>query len=128
MRRFSIAGYWSSAKVTSADQARFFRRLDEVTPRRHRRYARNLLSSVVPEQRWGIPAAAPPGWTVFFKGGWLRNLAHQAALLEGEGHRVSLAILTDRDPSQTYGFETVHGVAVRLLADPPSTPQPPSSQ
>jgi len=76
----------------------------------------------------GIPAAAPPGGTVFFKGGWLRNLAHQAALLEGEGHRVSLAILTDRDPSQTYGFETVHGVAVRLLADPPSTPQPPSSQ
>jgi Beta-lactamase enzyme family len=40
MKRFSVGGYWGSARITAADQARFFARLDRLTPPRYRRYAR----------------------------------------------------------------------------------------
>ena len=120
MTRFSISGSWSEARVSAADQARFFRRLDRLTPPRHRAYARLLLSSIATRQSWGVPRAARPRWRVLFKGGWRPSrtgrLVHQAALLEQEGVAISVAVLTDGSPSYAYGYSTVRGVAERLLA------------
>jgi hypothetical protein len=59
MRRLALAGAWSEAGLTPADQARLFLRLDAVVPARHRRYARRLLSEVVAGQRWGSPRWSP---------------------------------------------------------------------
>jgi hypothetical protein len=74
---------------------------------------------VVSEQRWGIPAAAGEHWNVRFKGGWrstdLGELTHQAAEVRRDADRISIAVLTDGQPSQAYGQETVRGVADRLL-------------
>lgn len=120
MRRFTVAGYWGNARITAADMARFFGDLDRVLPRRHREYAKGLLGSIIESQRWGIPDAAGEGWAVRFKGGWLpdRALVHQAAeLRERDGSReLSMAILTDSQPSFEYGIETIEGVAARLLS------------
>ena len=52
------------------EQARFFFTLERYVPRRHRDYAMDLLTRIVPSQRWGIPPAAPQGWSLHFKGGW----------------------------------------------------------
>lgn len=118
MRRFSVAGYWGNAQVTAADMARLFARLDRVVSRRHRRVALALLAGVVPDQRWGVPAAAK-GWTAHFKGGWRTTgrgqLVHQAALLRRGDRRLAVAVLTDAQPSQAYGRDTVRGVTARLL-------------
>ena len=109
-------GYWANARVTAADQARLFLRLDRVVPPRHRRLARSLLSSIVSWQRWGIAAAARrEGLGVWFKGGWRTDVVHQVALVEGRGRREAIAILTRGSPSFEYGVATVEGVARRLL-------------
>jgi hypothetical protein len=73
----------------------------------------------VPEQSWGVPEAAGERWAVRFKGGWLPDqaLAHQVAELR-ERHadrKLSIAILTDQQPSHEYATATVQGVAERLL-------------
>ena len=121
MRGFVGAGYWSEASITARDMAWFMWRLEHgALATRHRGFAMRLLAGVVPEQRWGIPAAAGEDWSVWFKGGWRPSpggaLVHQAALLRGGSRRVAIAVLTDAQPSHQYGTETVRGIAARLLA------------
>ena len=120
MERFTVAGHWSIAQITAADMARFFADLDRQFPRRFRVYAKGLLGSVIESQRWGIPAVSGRRWAVRLKGGWLpdRALVHQAAeLRERDGRRaLSIAVLTDEQPSFEYGVGTVSGVAARLLS------------
>jgi D-alanyl-D-alanine dipeptidase len=121
MRDFSVAYHWGAARFSAADQARFMRRFARLTPRVSRPYARRLLSSIVGWQRWGFPRAARrAGFEIFLKGGWRRTaagrLVHEAALLERERERFSVAVLTDGNPSHDYGTATLRGVAERLLA------------
>lgn len=121
MTDFAVYGYWSSAQISAADQARFFFRMEELTPRRFRPYANHLLSHIVDYESWGIPQVARPrGWRTYFKGGWRGTdrgqLVHQAARLERGRARVGIAVLTDGDPSMEYGIETIEGVTRRLLA------------
>jgi hypothetical protein len=119
MRDFTpVTGIWGNSRIDAEDQARFFLRIDRLVPPRHRRYARYLLRSVVPSQRWGIARVAPPGWRLFFKGGWGSGsglVDHQVALLERGDQRVALAILTYGNGSHTYGKLTLRGLARRLL-------------
>jgi hypothetical protein len=115
MRSFSVATLFD-AQLTAADQVRFFVRIDRLVPRVHRAYARALLSGVVPRQSWGIaPVARARRFEVFFKGGWRTRITHQAALLERDGQRMALAVLT-RSPSMRYGEASIAGVASRVLA------------
>ena len=119
MTGYTVAGHWGNSQLTAGDMALFFADLDAVFPSGQREYAKGLLGSIVPEQSWGIPEAAGERWAVRFKGGWLpdRALVNQAAeLRERDGRRkLSIAVLTDAQPSHEYGVETVRGVAQRLL-------------
>jgi zinc D-Ala-D-Ala dipeptidase len=120
MRDLTVAGYWGSVFFSAADQARFFRRLPSMVPRRSRPYARRLLSSIIPAQRWGFSRVSlQRGWRTFFKGGWRRtargSLVHEAARFERGGQQFSLAVLTDGNPSHAYGTATLRGVAARLF-------------
>ncbi|HLM08764.1 MAG TPA: M15 family metallopeptidase [Thermoleophilaceae bacterium] len=120
MRGFSVAGYWGNAHFSALDQARLFRRIDRMVPRRSRAYARRLLSSIVPWQRWGFARyARAAGYRTFFKGGWRSTesgrLVHEAALFERGRRRLSMAVLTDGNPSHEYGTATLRGVARRIF-------------
>jgi hypothetical protein len=119
MRKFVLhLPIWGLSEITARDQARFFRKIDSYLPKRHRAYGMHLLASVIPPQRWGIPPALPDGWRIWFKGGWgsgTGRVTHQVALLREGDRRITLAILTQFNPSQAYGERTIQGVARRLL-------------
>jgi hypothetical protein len=118
MRRFRATRPWGLSTIDVADQTRFFLHIDRHLPRRHRRYGMRLLGSIVREQRWGIGRVRPPGWALYFKGGWGSGTGwadHQVALLRRGKRRLSVAILITSSPSHAYGKETLRGVAARLL-------------
>ena len=125
MGHFRLRSPWGLSEVTAAGQARFFQRIDLYVPARHRVYARRLLAGIVPAQRWGIPPVKPPGWRLFFKGGWgsgTGRVTHQSALLKQGTRRLSLSVLTEWNPNHTYGTRTIRGIAQRLLHSPLPSP------
>jgi Beta-lactamase enzyme family len=122
MTRFDVGGNWADALLTAHDQARLFLRIDRLAPRRHRGYLRSLLAGIVPSQRWGIaPVAEERGFHVMFKGGWRTGIFHQVALLERDGRRVAVAVLTS-GTEHGYGRDTQAGIAARVLARALSRP------
>ena len=78
-----------------------------------------MLASVTPLQRWGIPEAAPEQAEVRLKGGWRPSdtgqLVVQAAQVDVGGESYSIAVLTDGNPSQVYGEDTIRLIAAQLL-------------
>ncbi len=125
MTRFGVSGDWASARVSPADQARFFLIADRLIPRPERAFARELLGMVSADQTWGAAVAARPRWRAFFKGGWRPQgdgeLVHQGALLERGARRIAVAVMTIGNPDMVYGEKTIEGITRRLLA-PPSSP------
>jgi len=121
MRRFRPASpVWGLSSVDAADQSRYLLHIDRLVPKRHRAYALRLLGSVVGSQRWGIAKVRPPGWALYFKGGWGSGsgaVDHQVALLRRGTRRIAVAIMTTSSPSHAYGKATLEGVARRLLRD-----------
>jgi beta-lactamase class A len=118
MSRFRPAAIWGLSSIDAADQTRFFLHLDSLVPRRHRRTALGLLGSIVRAQRWGIARVRPPGWALYFKGGWGSGsgaVDHQVALLRRGRRRLSVAIMTTSSPGHAYAEQTLKGVAARLL-------------
>ena len=112
-------GHWSNVKITAGDMALFMSQLDELLDLPHGDEGSRMLGSVVSSQAWGIPQAAPDGASVRFKGGWRPTdsgqLVHQAARIDVGGDSYSLAVLSDGNPDQAYGQETVRLVAAELL-------------
>lgn len=115
MRDFASHEVWGLTQITAADQAKLWLRIDRLVVRRHRETALRLLGSVVARQRWGIARARPKGWALYFKGGWVTGVEHQAALLRRGRRRVAVTVLTTGSPSSAYGRRTQRGVARRLL-------------
>ena len=112
-------GHWSNVKITAADMARFMSELDELLDLPHGDEGSKLLASVTPAQKWGIPQATPAGALVRLKGGWrptdTGQLVHQAARVDVGNESYSIAVLTDGNPSQEYGQETIRLIAAELL-------------
>ncbi len=118
MTHFATNPVWGETEITPRDQTRFFLTIDRFVAARHRSYAMRLLRSVIPAQRWGIGTLAPPGWRLYFKGGWGYATGledHQVALLVRGCARVSIAVLTMHDGSHAYGKATLKGIFARLL-------------
>jgi hypothetical protein len=117
MHGFRPAPAWGLSQITAADQSRFMYRIERFVPKRHRKFALGLLARIVHRQRWGIPGAAPRGWRVHFKGGWLRRnwRVNQVATLRRPGRRLAIAVLSRGSPTAAYGHRTIAGVTRRLL-------------
>ncbi|MDQ2675797.1 MAG: class A beta-lactamase-related serine hydrolase [Actinomycetota bacterium] len=122
MGRFAWNDIWGYCRATPRDGARLMRRLPGLLPDRHRAYALRLLENIIGRQRRGVAQAKPPGWELAFKGGWgLRgfHVEHQLALLRHGRRSLGVSVLTQGNPSRSYGRKTLEGIYRRLLNDLP---------
>ncbi|MFI9558376.1 serine hydrolase [Nonomuraea endophytica] len=111
---------WGTTRSRPSDQVKVLERLtDPEGPltAANRRFVLELMSSVVPDQAWGVSAAAGDG-QVALKNGWLPASAHDGlwtvnsvGRLQTGGHDLLLAVLSERSPAMGYGVATVEAVA-----------------
>ncbi|MBB6547532.1 serine hydrolase [Nonomuraea rubra] len=111
---------WGVTHSRPSDQVKVLERLTDPEgplPARSRRYALDLMSSVVPSQAWGVSAAASGG-EVALKNGWLPAEAHDGlwtvnsvGRLVVSGHELLIAVLSERNPAMEDGVATVERMA-----------------
>jgi len=111
-------GYWGLSQITARDELQLIRLLTEhnsVLTDSSRAYELNLMNHVVSYERWGVPAGAPRGLTVYVKNGWLNDpvlwVINSIGAIEGHGRDYKMAILTYGNPSEQYGINTVQAIA-----------------
>jgi beta-lactamase class A len=111
-------GYWGLSQITARDELQLTRLLTEHNPvltDSSRAYELNLMNHVVSYERWGVPAGAPSGLTVYVKNGWLNDpvlwVINSIGAIEGHGRDYKMAILTYDNPGEQYGIDTVQAIA-----------------
>ncbi|MBG0815185.1 serine hydrolase [Planomonospora sp. ID82291] len=116
---------WGITRTTAEDQIRLLTALaTETSPlaAEDRGQVLRLMGEVIPEQRWGITAAACDGDRVALKNGWLRRVSNgrwvvvSAGLISGGGRDYAVAVLTEDNGSMGEGVLRVEGTAERMLS------------
>lgn len=122
MTQFQYQDAWGLSRTSPADQVALMGQLNRLLPPRHRGLARGLLGGIVSRQRWGVWLEAPEGWQLLSKGGWgitdgTREglVHHQVGRLERAGDSIEFALVTQDNPDDAYGRETLRGLGVRLF-------------
>jgi beta-lactamase class A len=113
--------YWGLTEVNAHDELRLLHLLINPNPvldAASRRYALDLMADVAADQRWGVPAGAPPDVTVHLKNGWLPDpdLWDVNSIGDFTHHDLdySIVILTSNNPEMASGVATVETLA-RLI-------------
>ncbi|MFD7084952.1 serine hydrolase [Streptomyces sp. NPDC059918] len=132
-------GNWGLTQVTAQDE---MRQLDvytvngDVLSARNKAYGLRLMSEVEPSQRWGTPFGAPGSVKVHVKNGWLQRVTrgwrvHSLGVFTRPGQLYQMAVLTDDDPTMSYGIGTIQRIAWHVnrdlaeFRDDPATGVPP---
>jgi hypothetical protein len=75
-----------------------------------------LMRHVIPEESWGVSYGLAPGTDVALKNGWLPIATgdweiNSIGSVRGSGRRYVLAMLSHRNPTMSYGVETLDQVS-----------------
>jgi len=118
-------GVWGLTQITASDELLLLRHLLDKNPvldTSSRDYALSLMARVIPSQRWGVPAGAPTSLTVHVKNGWLPLATHgwrihSIGCFTGRGGGYSIVVLTQDNPTMTYGIDTIEAIAKVINRD-----------
>ena len=118
-------GLWGLTQITASDETLLLRLLltaNRVLGTSSRDYALSLMAHVIPAQRWGVPAGAPASLTVHVKNGWLPLATHGWRVhsiggFTGRGGGYSIVVLTQDNPTMTYGIRTIEAIAEVINRD-----------
>ena len=116
--RLGDDGYWGLTQATAHDEMlllKLLTRPNSVLTAASRAYQLGLMAQVISSQRWGTPAGAPAGAGVHVKNGWLPESSgwhvNSIGAFTGKGRNYLIAVLTDDNPSEQYGIDTIEAVA-----------------
>jgi hypothetical protein len=116
---------WGLTTTTAADQVTLVSRFaypNAVLSSADRQYGLNLMEHVDPSENWGVSGGVPAGSTIALKNGWLPVAGsgwhiNSIGWINGHGRNYVLAVLTDHDPSETYGIDTIEAIAKQVYAE-----------
>ncbi|RBM23916.1 serine hydrolase [Streptomyces sp. PT12] len=121
------AGHWGLTQTTAVDQLALLRAIHGARTPLHadsQAYIRELMATVVPEQRWGISAAADGGADGGFelKNGWLPRTrtglwdVNSIGRVTVEGRPYLVAVVSDGHLSWEAGVAVVEAAAEAALS------------
>lgn len=116
-----VSGSWGLTRTTVKDQVVLLSQLvDEKSElsEASRRYAHQLMSTVAPDQDWGVPAAALKGEEATVKNGWLQRstesnlwIINTVGRITDDDTDVSIAVLSHTNKTMPAGQGLVERVA-----------------
>jgi len=112
---------WGLTTSTPLDQLRLLKSIffasANLSPA-DRAYILQLMTSVVPAERWGVSAGVPANASVALKNGWLPlNAAstdwqiNSIGWVTGDGRNYLVALFSTGNPSEDYGIQTLDTVS-----------------
>ncbi|HEY2301237.1 MAG TPA: serine hydrolase [Acidimicrobiales bacterium] len=110
-------GVWGTTTTTALDRIAMIRSLvypGGVLTDASKAYILNLMEHITPSQDWGITGGVPAGVTVALKNGfsiingWQIN---SFGWVNGQGRNYFISVLTDGNPSEGYGIDTINGMS-----------------
>ena len=112
-------GYWGLTQITAHDEMLLLKLLlskNTVLTKGARHYVLDLMAHVIRSQRWGVPAGAPTSFTVHVKNGWLPLATHgwrihSLGCFTHSDQNYSIVVLSENNPSMSYGVRTVENLA-----------------
>jgi hypothetical protein len=117
----TVNGSWGLTRTTVTDQVKLLNQLvDPKSPltAKSRKLAFDLMSTVEPDQDWGVPAVAAKGETTTVKNGWLprstegnRWIINTVGRVTSDDTDVSIAVLSHGNASMSGGIKVVEKVA-----------------
>jgi beta-lactamase class A len=116
-----VSGSWGLTRTTVKDQVTLLAQLvDEKSElsEASREYAHKLMSTVAPDQDWGVPAAAEDGEDATVKNGWLQRstesnlwIINTVGQITDADTDVSIAVLSHTNKTMPAGQSLVEKVA-----------------
>ncbi|HTW20715.1 MAG TPA: hypothetical protein VME70_10945 [Mycobacteriales bacterium] len=112
---------WGLTTTSASDQVTLVRLLlhhNDLLTNGGRKFQRTLMRHVEADQRWGITGGVPKTATVGIKNGWLpvsedHNLwaVNSIGWVHGTDRHYEIAVLTQHQPYEDYGIDTIQHVA-----------------
>ena len=116
-----VSSSWGLTRTTVDDQVKLLGKLvdtDGPLNAESRKLAFTLMSTVLEDQDWGVPAVAAQGETFTVKNGWLprsteggRWIINSVGRVTGDDVDVSIAVLTHGNASMSGGISVVEKTA-----------------
>ncbi|MGO9458054.1 MAG: serine hydrolase [Acidimicrobiales bacterium] len=115
---------WGLTTTTAADQVKLvsaFAYPSAALSPASRSYGLSLMENVEPVQDWGVSAGIPAGVPVALKNGWLPLApgdwqVNSVGYVSGDGRDYVLAILTNGNPTESYGIATIEQISSLVFA------------
>ncbi len=116
---------WGVTTTTASDQIALLKTValpGPVLDPASQSYELGLMEHVEASQAWGVSAGVASGVTLALKNGWLPLedddwQVNSIGWIDGDGRDYLLAVLTNEDPTEYYGIQTIQGLSSLIWAE-----------